>query len=117
MVNNIKPLWVIDKVKIAIVDFLQAHPEKTAKDITIACYGLSFKPDIDDLRESPALNITKRIAKMHVGKVIGDVDVRHRREKVHLSQNHGRKPVRKRPQEYDYGAGQIGWRAEGQGDG
>ncbi|WP_219704223.1 UDP-N-acetyl-D-mannosamine dehydrogenase [Marinomonas lutimaris] len=69
-VNDAKPEWVINKVKIAIADFLQANPDKTAKDVTIACYGLAFKPDIDDLRESPALNITKKIAKMHMGKVI-----------------------------------------------
>lgn len=69
-VNDAKPDWVINKVKIAIADFLQANPTKTAKEVTIACYGLAFKPDIDDLRESPALNITKQIAEMHTGKVI-----------------------------------------------
>jgi len=69
-VNDAKPQWVIDKVKIAIADFLQANPEKTAKDVTIACYGLAFKPDIDDLRESPALNITKKIASMHTGRTL-----------------------------------------------
>jgi len=41
---------------------LQANPEKTIKDVTVACYGLAFKPDIDDLRESPALEITKSLA-------------------------------------------------------
>lgn len=70
VVNDSKPDWVIEKVKIAIADFLQANPEKTAKDITIACYGLAFKPDIDDLRESPAMVITQQIAKMHSGLVI-----------------------------------------------
>tara|TARA_R110000751_G_scaffold68236_2_gene138893 strand:+ start:2767 stop:4041 length:1275 start_codon:yes stop_codon:yes gene_type:complete len=69
-VNDAKPQWVINKVKLAIADFLQANPSKTAKDITIACYGLAFKPDIDDLRESPALNITKQIAKLHSGIVL-----------------------------------------------
>lgn len=69
-VNDAKPQWVINKVKLAIADFLQANPSKTAKDITIACYGLAFKPDIDDLRESPALNITKQIAELHSGSVI-----------------------------------------------
>ncbi|WP_284879643.1 UDP-N-acetyl-D-mannosamine dehydrogenase [Acinetobacter variabilis] len=61
-VNDSKPEWVIDQVKIKIAEFLQAYPEKTIKDVTIACYGLAFKPDIDDLRESPALNITKKLA-------------------------------------------------------
>ncbi|MDX1726579.1 MAG: UDP-N-acetyl-D-mannosamine dehydrogenase, partial [Pseudoalteromonas tetraodonis] len=69
-VNDAKPQWVINKVKLAIADFLQANPTKTAKDVTVACYGLAFKPDIDDLRESPALNITKKIAAMHSGSVI-----------------------------------------------
>lgn len=61
-VNDSKPQWVIDQVKIKITEFLQANPEKTIKDVTIACYGLAFKPDIDDLRESPALEITKQLA-------------------------------------------------------
>jgi UDP-N-acetyl-D-mannosaminuronic acid dehydrogenase len=69
-VNDKKPKWVIDKVKVAITDFLQANPNKTAKDVTIACYGLAFKPDIDDLRESPALNIVNVIRKIHVGTVL-----------------------------------------------
>lgn len=69
-VNDAKPQWVIEKVKLAVSDFLQANPTKTAKDVTIACYGLAFKPDIDDLRESPALNITKQIANLHTGRVI-----------------------------------------------
>ncbi|WP_440875555.1 UDP-N-acetyl-D-mannosamine dehydrogenase [Thalassotalea sp. PLHSN55] len=69
-VNDAKPKWVINKVKVAIAEFLQENPTKTVKDITIACFGLAFKPDIDDLRESPALNITKEVAKLHSGNVI-----------------------------------------------
>ena len=61
-VNDAKPEWVIDQVKIKIAEFLQANPEKTIKDVTVACYGLAFKPNIDDLRESPALEITKKLA-------------------------------------------------------
>ncbi|MCV5737995.1 UDP-N-acetyl-D-mannosamine dehydrogenase, partial [Escherichia coli] len=51
-------------------DFLQANPNKTAKDVTIACYGLAFKPDIDDLRESPALSIARAIAIQHSSEVL-----------------------------------------------
>lgn len=61
-VNESKPEWVIAKVNEKVIEFLQDHPEKSIKDVTIACYGLAFKPDIDDLRESPALNITKKLA-------------------------------------------------------
>ncbi len=80
LVNDAKPEWVIDKVKLAIADFLQENPTKTAKDVTIACYGLAFKPDIDDLRESPALKIAQDIAILHNGKVFGvepNIDFSH----------------------------------------
>lgn len=69
-VNDGKPEWVVNKVKVAILDFLQSNPEKTAKDVTVACYGLAFKPDIDDLRESPAMAIVQSVAAMHSGRTL-----------------------------------------------
>ena len=69
-VNDSKPKWVVNKVKLAIADYLQENPEKTTKDVTIACYGLAFKANIDDLRESPALEIALSISALHKGKVI-----------------------------------------------
>ena len=60
-VNDSKPQWVIEKVKLAVAEFLLAHPDKTSKEVTIACFGLAFKPDIDDLRESPAVEIVSQI--------------------------------------------------------
>lgn len=68
-VNDSKPQWVIEKVKLAVAEFLQANPDKTAREVSIACFGLAFKPDIDDLRESPALFIATEIAAMHAGQV------------------------------------------------
>lgn len=69
-VNDSKPQWVIDKVNEAVGKFLSANPDKTAKDVTIACFGLAFKPDIDDLRESPALAIAQKIANTNPGRTL-----------------------------------------------
>lgn len=69
-VNDSKPEWVIEKVKLAVADFLQTNPDKTAKDVTVACLGLAFKANIDDLRESPALDITLQLNQRLAGKVL-----------------------------------------------
>lgn len=69
-VNDGKPEWVVNKVKIALADFLVSNPDKKSTEVVIACYGLSFKPDIDDLRESPSLDIAIEIIGSHSGNVI-----------------------------------------------
>lgn len=63
-VNNYKPEWVLEKVKIAIAECLAQNPDRTMADIKVACLGLAFKPNIDDLRESPAVEITQHIAQL-----------------------------------------------------
>ena len=67
LVNDGKPVWVIDQVKAAVADCL-TETGKRANEIKIACFGLAFKPNIDDLRESPAMNITQQVANWHSGK-------------------------------------------------
>jgi UDP-N-acetyl-D-mannosaminuronic acid dehydrogenase len=56
-VNNYKTEWVIEKIKNAALEFENENGRKAK----VACMGLAFKPDIDDLRESPALYITRRL--------------------------------------------------------
>lgn len=56
-VNTYKTEWVIEKIKNAALKF-EAQNGRKAK---VACMGLAFKPDIDDLRESPALYIARRL--------------------------------------------------------
>lgn len=52
-VNDAKPQWVIGKVLEAV---------EGIESPVVACLGLAFKPDIDDLRESPARKIVAELA-------------------------------------------------------
>ena len=61
LTNDAKPFYVIDKITEAADQF---------KKPVIACLGLAFKADIDDLRESPALQIVEELAKRNIGQVI-----------------------------------------------
>ncbi|MBN2545874.1 MAG: UDP-N-acetyl-D-mannosamine dehydrogenase [Spirochaetes bacterium] len=58
-VNNYKTQWVINKIKEEITLFI----DKNGRKPSVACLGLTFKADIDDMRESPALNVTKTLIK------------------------------------------------------
>lgn len=55
-INDGKPQWVIDQVTKAI---------EGKKAPVVAALGIAFKNDIDDLRESPSLNIVKRLGEEH----------------------------------------------------
>lgn len=55
-VNDDKPEYVKRRV---------AEELRGREDATIACLGLAFKPDIDDMRESPSLHITQDLAKQY----------------------------------------------------
>ena len=69
-VNDAKPAWIVEKVKTAIFEVLQTRPNATVRDVTVACFGLAFKADIDDLRESPAMSIARSLANLHRGTVL-----------------------------------------------
>lgn len=56
-VNNFKTEWAIDQIKIAVAD----ASARTGRKPKIACLGLAFKPDIDDLRQSPAVHIANEL--------------------------------------------------------
>ncbi|MBV6285963.1 UDP-N-acetyl-D-mannosamine dehydrogenase [Pseudomonas aegrilactucae] len=68
-VNDSKPRWVCGKVDV-LVDELVQRGAKQRNELKIACFGLAFKANIDDLRESPALAITVDIAARYPGQVL-----------------------------------------------
>ncbi len=60
-VNDYKPMWVVSKIKDLI---------KTMENPVVAYLGLSFKANIDDLRESPSLQIVEEMEKEQCGKIL-----------------------------------------------
>lgn len=60
-VNDGKPEWVINKVR----DAAGSAPQPV-----VAALGLAFKPNIDDLRESPAMDITQRLTQELPGATV-----------------------------------------------
>jgi UDP-N-acetyl-D-mannosaminuronic acid dehydrogenase len=59
-VNDAKPEWVVDRVRKCADKF---------KNPVIGCLGLAFKADVDDLRESPAFDIVKKIKAENIGEL------------------------------------------------
>jgi UDP-N-acetyl-D-mannosaminuronic acid dehydrogenase len=60
-VNDSKPGWVFSKVAAKVREHLATRPGRGERDLTVAVLGLAFKPNIDDLRESPALHIAEQL--------------------------------------------------------
>lgn len=67
-INDHKPEWVQEKVHAAVRDLIDNGV--ALEEIRIGCLGLAFKPNIDDLRESPALEITKGLDVRYPGQIL-----------------------------------------------
>ena len=66
IINDNKPKFILDKINSVFNSI-----NKPLSEISVACLGLSFKPDIDDLRASPAMEIVhsltvKKLKKIYV---------------------------------------------------
>lgn len=60
-VNDYKPEWVLERVRKKAAKF---------KNPVIGCLGLAFKADVDDLRESPAMDIVKQLLRENIGQLL-----------------------------------------------
>lgn len=63
-INNYKAFWCAEKIANTIRDFEVKHN----KTPSVALMGLAFKPNIDDLRESPAVYITQKVLQQAKGE-------------------------------------------------
>src|SRR5690606_40993890 len=78
-VNDGKPQWVLERIKEQLEKHHQARPDTRRSDITLGCLGLAFKPDIDDLRESPALGIVQAAAGLGCKVQVVEPNIRDRK--------------------------------------
>jgi UDP-N-acetyl-D-mannosaminuronic acid dehydrogenase len=69
-VNDYKPQWVVQKIYAAVLQFLSNNPDKTINEVSVSLFGLAFKANIDDLRESPALSIAKELVSFNFGRLL-----------------------------------------------
>lgn len=71
-VNLRKTEWVVEK----IVEVAEKFEQDSGRKPSVACLGLAFKPNIDDLRESPALEVYRKLVrtKLNVIAVEPNID-------------------------------------------
>ena len=72
-VNLQKETWVFNK----IMDYARKLKEKLKREVKIGCYGISFKPDVDDTRESPAMNIVLEMLSNNCNLLICDPNIKN----------------------------------------
>lgn len=82
-VNNYKTDWVIEKVVNASLKFELDNGRKPK----VACMGLAFKPDIDDLRESPAVHVVDALSEKGLELMVVEPNIEeHKKYTLHTTE-------------------------------
>ena len=71
-INDSKTIWVIDQITLRASEMALQLKRK----ITIACFGITFKPNIDDLRQSPALKVAMALLERDLDVVVVDPNIK-----------------------------------------
>jgi UDP-N-acetyl-D-glucosamine dehydrogenase len=73
-INNGMPQFVVQMLQEAILEYNQKNRENiiTTKDLQLTMLGLSYKPNVGDLRESPALKITSLLSEQYARVLVQD---------------------------------------------
>ena len=71
--NLKKTKWVTEQIEKECDDI----ENKLGRNIIIGCFGLAFKPNIDDLRESPALEIVSSLIKNNKEVLVCEPNIKH----------------------------------------
>ena len=70
-VNNRKSIWVYEQI-LNEINYLEKFLKRKIK---VGCFGISYKPDIDDLRESAAIKIINMLIKKNIDVMINDPNI------------------------------------------
>lgn len=71
-INNRKPEWVIEKIQ----NEVELFKSRKSLEPKVACFGIAFKPDIDDLRESPSLQIVNQLLLKGLGLIVAEPNIK-----------------------------------------
>lgn len=67
LVNDGKPAYVVNQI---------VNAKALKENMVVACLGLSFKADIDDLRESPAVNVVKKLVELGISPLVVEPNIK-----------------------------------------
>lgn len=73
-VNDRKPMWVCEKIMDLVGDYRNQSIGEPREAVTVGLFGMAFKPNIDDFRESPSIDIAKNLMRLDDSILLVGID-------------------------------------------